>query len=366
MANQGKKIEILDNDDNLLYPMTAANCVRIGDTGKLVGDVIEDIIFDVDDLKDGLRNLDGEVSDARNSKTVRYPTLKERIDAIEDKVGTGGGGGGGNISDAIIKEVEAARTDSDGTLHGSLSERLDDDYKILDAKFGNYLPIITPNAIGNLTISNGNLILDSRDGKIQMPDDFGNFIDIISFNSQDKLVLGGGNNVYDGLSHEFGGQVRPTETNRFTLGHQNFRWNMIYTNLGVDQTSDKSMKEDIRMIDDEKFFNMIKGTSVRSYLYKQPQSEAMSTSLDEEPRTQKSAEDNDLQIGILAQDLARHEMSKYVLNKDKESGLYSISLYNYSASLHSALRHEIGKRESLEKTVSDLTKRIEALETKLP
>ena len=83
---------------------------------------------------------------------------------------------------------------------------------------------------------------------------------------------------------------------------------------------------------------------------------------DKEPRTQDNVEDNDLNVGIIAQDMAKHDVSKYVLNHSEETG-YSINLYNYSASLHSALRHEIKKREELEELVKELAEEVKALKS---
>lgn len=151
MANRGKKIEILDNDDNLLYPMTAANCVRFGNTGDLVGDTLENVLFDVGDLKTGLTNLGNEVSEARNSKTTRYPNLKTRLDAIEDNIGTGGGG-----ASPFEKEVEDARTDKNGMVHGSLGDRLNNDYTTLNDKFDEYLPLVGGTLSGSLVIDKRN------------------------------------------------------------------------------------------------------------------------------------------------------------------------------------------------------------------
>ena len=80
-------------------------------------------------------------------------------------------------------------------------------------------------------------------------------------------------------------------------------------------------------------------------------------------RTQETVDNNELSIGVVAQDLANYESSKYVL-QEGESG-YSINLYNYTASVHSALRHEIALREQLEQENQELKDRLAAIEAHL-
>lgn len=152
MANRGQAIEILDENNNILYPRTNANNVYFGDTGKMVGTVLGDAVVDIGNLQTKTNNLDTEVSEARNSPTTNYPTLKtrlddmenecnevkkevsdargvgnatlkDRLDKMQDQINAGGGGGG-----ATIQEVIDARTDNVSTpnvTHGSLGDRLD-------------------------------------------------------------------------------------------------------------------------------------------------------------------------------------------------------------------------------------------------
>ena len=104
---------------------------------------------------------------------------------------------------------------------------------------------------------------------------------------------------------------------------------------------------------------MIRGTEVKSYLYKQSQDGIMVAS----DRTQETVDNNELSLGVVAQDLANYESAKYVL-QEGESG-YSINLYNYTASVHSALRHEIALREQLEQENQELKDRLAAIEAHL-
>lgn len=162
---------------------------------------------------------------------------------------------------------------------------------------------------------------------------------------------------YEG-SFVLGGDLTPNGHGNHWVGNDGTAfWGMRVTGGGFNQASDSKQKEDIRNIQDEDFFNMIKDVEVKSYLYKQSLSEVSTLELiddeDKEPRTQDNVEDNDLNVGIIAQDMAKHDVSKYILNHSEEGG-YSINLYNYSASLHSALRHEIKKREELEERVAKL------------
>ena len=155
------------------------------------------------------------------------------------------------------------------------------------------------------------------------------------------------------------GTFAPTTNGNYHLGIDGLRWAQVWTTGGLVQGSDENIKEDIRVVSDEDYFEMIRGTEVKSYLYKQSQDGIMVAS----DRTQETVDNNELSIGVVAQDLANYESSKYVL-QEGESG-YSINLYNYTASVHSALRHEIALREQLEQENQELKDRLAAIEAHL-
>ena len=129
---------------------------------------------------------------------------------------------------------------------------------------------------------------------------------------------------------------------------------------GYTQASDENLKEDIRVVTDEQYFDLVKQVPVKSYLYKETQDGVALAS----DRTQEDADDNSLNVGIIAQDMANHEVGKYVLNCS-EQGMYSVNLYNYTASIHSALRHEISLREELQQENQELKEQVNDLQVQL-
>ena len=136
-------------------------------------------------------------------------------------------------------------------------------------------------------------------------------------------------------------------------------WGMRVTGGGFGQSSDREMKEDIRDVDDKTFFDMIKNTKVHSYLYKEMNDGVAVAS----KRTQETVDEDNLNIGIVAQELAECEGSEYILTKG-ESDSYTVNLYNFSSAIMSALRYEISKREELESYIKTLESRLSALESK--
>lgn len=138
-------------------------------------------------------------------------------------------------------------------------------------------------------------------------------------------------------------------------------WGMRVTGGGFGQTSDVRAKEDIRDVNDEIFFDMVKNTPVHTYIYKDADKDELSTCDLKEERTQETVDSNLLNLGIIAQEMAEFEGSDYILNQSKD-GIYTVNLYNFSAAIMSALKHEISKREELEDYVKSLKKRLELLE----
>ena len=59
------------------------------------------------------------------------------------------------------------------------------------------------------------------------------------------------------------------------------------------------------------------------------------------------ADQEDIQIGIITQELAQYEGSEYILNYDEEVG-YTVNNYNLISAVMAALKVEITKRENVE------------------
>ena len=159
----------------------------------------------------------------------------------------------------------------------------------------------------------------------------------------------------------FDGNLIPGSSNSNWVGTDDIPFHAMRVGTGgFTQTSDENLKEDIREVTDEQYFDLVKQVPVKSYLYKETQ-DGIALASD---RTQEDADDNSLNVGIIAQDMANHEVGKYVLNCS-EQGMYSVNLYNYTASIHSALRHEISLREELEQENQELKEKIDGLESKI-
>ena len=159
-----------------------------------------------------------------------------------------------------------------------------------------------------------------------------------------------------------GGNVEPNASGEHWVGNDAKPfWGMRCSGGGFNQTSDENLKEDIRTVSDEDYFDMIKGTEVKSYLYKQLQDGTALVS----DRTQETVENqNDLNVGIIAQEMSNYDVGKYILNCN-EQGSYSVNIYNYTASVHSALRHEISLREELQEKYDMLEQQYNDLQIQL-
>ena len=101
-------------------------------------------------------------------------------------------------------------------------------------------------------------------------------------------------------------------------------------------------KSDIKDVDNEVFFNMIKNTPVHTYVLNENRIDLKDP--DVVPLTEETAEQEQIHLGIIAQELDRFEGSRYILNYDEESG-YSVNNYNLTSAIMSALKHEISLRE---------------------
>ena len=87
---------------------------------------------------------------------------------------------------------------------------------------------------------------------------------------------------------------------------------------------------------------MIKNTPVHTYVLNDTRIDLKDS--DVVPLTEETAEQEQIHLGIIAQELDRFEGAKYILNYDEESG-YSVNNYNLTSAIMSALKHEISLRE---------------------
>lgn len=179
-----KNVELLDNTNDKLYPKTKAEQVIVTSTKNL------DVKLTEVDTK--IKDVTDEVVNARpDKKGVSHPTLKARLDAMEDTTTTINNtvnsvkqeveqarGGEANLNDRLDK-MTTATTNAQNTAtqaqqtantanntvnsvkqeidnakapNGTLKEKIDG----IDNKFGRYLPLTGGTVAGNLEV-NGNL-----------------------------------------------------------------------------------------------------------------------------------------------------------------------------------------------------------------
>ena len=155
---------------------------------------------------------------------------------------------------------------------------------------------------------------------------------------------------------QYSGNFAPSVDNTSSLGIASNRWSVLWCANGTIQTSDMRHKSDIRDIDDNIFYNMIKNSGVHSYVlnYKDMP----------ENITQETAPIEQVHVGIIAQEVAQNEGWEYVLNTTtNEDGdiEYSVNNYNLTSAVMAALKVEISKREELEQENQELKGQVNEL-----
>ena len=140
-------------------------------------------------------------------------------------------------------------------------------------------------------------------------------------------------------------ELGPRVDNKYFLGVDSYRWRAVYSAGGFIQSSDMRMKSDIRDIDDNIFFNLIKNTGVHSYVLNYPDMP--------EDIKQEEAPQEQVHVGIIAQEMAQYDGHEYILNVNSE-GHYSVNNYNLVSAIMAALKVEITKREQLELEIEKL------------
>ena len=136
----------------------------------------------------------------------------------------------------------------------------------------------------------------------------------------------------------------------------------MYAANGTIQTSDIRYKSNIKDVDNEVFYNMIKNTPVHTYVLNDTRIDLKDP--DVVPLTEETAEQEQIHLGIIAQELNEFEGAKYILNYHEESG-YSVNNYNLTSAIMSALKHEIYLREELEQETNELKQKNDELKNEI-
>ena len=168
-------------------------------------------------------------------------------------------------------------------------------------------------------------------------------------------VQGGFHTRGDSNDIWFERSVMPASWNNASLylGYSDKRWKQVWAANGTIQTSDKRHKAVIDNISSQDCFNMVKNTDIFSYVMLDKNKEEMDEFERVEATLMNSGNDENIKMGILAQDILDYDCSKYVLTyseyTDEKTGeakdYYGIDAYAFSSAIMSALKHEISLRE---------------------
>lgn len=157
------------------------------------------------------------------------------------------------------------------------------------------------------------------------------------------------------------------------IGYSDKRWKVVYATNGTIQTSDKRHKAIIDNMNNEDCFNMVKNTDVFSYVMLNKSKNEMTEFERVEETLMNSGNEENIQMGIMAQDILNYDCSKYILIHseftDEETGeqkdYYGINDYAFTSSIMAALKQEITYREELEEKVKILEERLAKIESLL-
>ena len=170
--------------------------------------------------------------------------------------------------------------------------------------------------------------------------------------------------------YEFGeGWFTCNKDNYVGLGHASWRWWAVYSANGTLQTSDARYKYILEDLNSQSCYDLIKDTKLYGYMSLSKRADQyVSTAEFSDELQESSKKDPNLHIGLMAQDIADHELGKYILSKENlvdEDGnetdeyIYGINDYSYTTAVHGALKHEIQLRD---KQIDDLQTRVGHLE----
>lgn len=171
--------------------------------------------------------------------------------------------------------------------------------------------------------------------------------------------------------YEFGeGWFTTNKDNYVGLGHASWRWWAVYSANGTLQTSDARYKYILEDLNSESCYDLIKNTKLYGYMSLSKRADQYINTAEFSDELQESSQkDPNLHIGLMAQDIADHELGKYILSKETlvdEKGnelddyIYGINDYSYTTAVHGALKHEIELRDT---QIDDLQTRVTELET---
>lgn len=166
------------------------------------------------------------------------------------------------------------------------------------------------------------------------------------------------------------GHCVPSDTTVKYLGTSSKRWHSVWSVNGTLQTSDRRYKAIIDNINNEDCFNMVKNTDVFSYVMLNKSKEEMSEFERVEATLMNSDNNENVQMGIMAQDILDYDCSQYILTyseyEDEETGkqedYYGINAYAFASAIMGALKQEIAYREELETKVKTLEDKVLKLE----
>jgi hypothetical protein len=121
------------------------------------------------------------------------------------------------------------------------------------------------------------------------------------------------------------------------LGSSSKRWGTLYCTSGVNQSSDRNLKEDIEYINDKTRDNDLTNTDFADFIK------------DVNLATYKlrDVDDKTTQLGFIAQDVQNSKVGEFLIKKDEE-GTLSYSLASYVNILAGALQDALKRIEELE------------------
>lgn len=127
----------------------------------------------------------------------------------------------------------------------------------------------------------------------------------------------------------------PLASNSYTLGSTTYRWKGIYSNTAVNVASDKRLKRNIRVMDEEALAKLVSNLHVVSYNYK------------DDPK------DAHARIGLIAQDVqcADKELAEFFVDSD-ENGMLSLKSADLVFPLIVAVQKLSARVEELEAMVN--------------
>ena len=152
------------------------------------------------------------------------------------------------------------------------------------------------------------------------------------------------------------------------LGYSDKRWKAVYAANGTIQTSDERFKIKQGFTDIKECYEMIKDTNIYNYIMLNQNKEDLSKN--KLGKLALSSSQEQVHMGIMAQDVQKYKCSKYILVEgeyDRVDGtkdtMLSINPYGFTIAVMGALKVEIQKRELLEEKITKLESLVEQLMT---